>query len=76
MNGFTKSSLTTISINKTVQMHKLIVPPILAGHALTRCDSVPKMYGIGKAKAINVLKPVSLSVFGTLSRQKLNTWMI
>ena len=70
MNGFNKNSLTTISINETVQKHKSIVPPILAGHALTGCDSVPKLYGIGKAKAINALKSVSLSVFGNSESSK------
>ena len=49
MNGLTKDSLTAISI---------------AAHVLRGCDSVPKLYGIGKAKAINALKSVSLSVFG------------
>ena len=64
MNGLTKDSSTTISINKTVKKHKSIVPSILAAHALTGCDSVSKLYGIGKAKAISALKSVSLSVFG------------
>ena len=63
MNGFTKDSSTTISINETDKKHKSIVRSILADHALTGCDSVPKSYGIGKAKAFNALKSVSLSVF-------------
>ena len=63
MNGFTKDSSTTISINETDKKHKSIVPSILADHALTGCDSVPKLYGIGKVKAFNALKSVSLSVF-------------
>ena len=35
-----------------------------ATHALTGRNSVPKLYGIGKTKAINALKSVTLSVFG------------
>ena len=64
MNGFTKDSSTTISINKTVKKHKSIVLSILTAHTLTGCDSVPKYYGIEKAKAISALKSVPLSVFG------------
>ena len=51
-------------LTETVKKHKSIVPSILAGHALTGCDSVRKLYGIGKTKAINALKSVSLSAFG------------
>ena len=64
MNGFTKDSSTTISINEAVTKHKSIVPSILDGRALKGCDSFPKLHAIGKAKAINSLKSVSLSVFG------------
>ena len=63
MNGFTKDSSTTTSINEAVKKYKSVVPSILAAHALTGCDSVPKLYGIGKAEEINALKTVSLSVF-------------
>ena len=64
MNGLTKDSLTAISINESVKKHKSVVSFTLAAHVLRGCDSVPKLYGIGKAKAINALKSVSLSVFG------------
>ena len=64
MKGFTKDSSTTISINETVKKHRSVVPFMHAAYALTGRNSVPKLYGIGKAKAINVLKSVSLSVFG------------
>ena len=59
MNGFTKDSSATTSINEAIKKYKSVVPSILAAHALTGCDSVPKLYDIGKAE----LKPVSLSVF-------------
>ena len=52
-----------ISINETVKKHKSIVPSILAGHALTGCDSVLKLSGIGKAKAISALKSVFLCIW-------------
>ena len=53
-----------ISINETVKKRKWIAPSILAFSALTGSDSVSKWYGIGKAKCINALKLVALSVFG------------
>ena len=64
MNGFTKDALSMISVNETVKKHESIAPSILASHALTGCDSVPKWYSIGKAKRISALKSVALSVFG------------
>ena len=50
LNGFTKDSSSTISINETGKTHKSIVPSTLAAHALADCDSVPKFYAIGKKK--------------------------
>ena len=47
MNGFTKDSSTTISINEAVTKHKSIVPSILDGRALKGCDSFPKLHAIG-----------------------------
>ena len=64
MNGITKCSSTTISVSERVKKHKSIVPSILAAHALTGCDTVPKLYGTGKAKPISTLKSVPLCVLG------------
>ena len=52
-----------IAINKTVKKHKSIIPSTPAAQTLTGVDSVSKWYGIGKAKVINKLKSVFLSVF-------------
>ena len=43
MNRFLKDSSTMVSINEAVKTHKSIVTSILAAHALTRCDSIPKL---------------------------------
>ena len=45
-----------ISIRDTVKTHKQLNPNIPSAHALTGCDTVPMMYGIGKKKAISVAK--------------------
>ena len=41
------------NIGATVQKHKDIAPHILSIHALTGCDTVSTIHGIGKVKAIN-----------------------
>ena len=56
-----------ISINDSVKTHNQLIPDSLSVHALTGCDSVPMMYGIGKKKAINVAKKSSLSYLGQLT---------
>lgn len=66
MNGFFRNSSTTILIYVTAKKHKSIALSIFAVHVLTGCNSIPKLYGIRKAKAINTLKSVSLNVFGNL----------
>ena len=45
-----------IDINQTAKKHADIMPSIIAAHALSGCDSVPKMHFIGKKKAKNVLQ--------------------
>nr|CAD7262620.1 unnamed protein product [Timema shepardi] len=37
-------------------MHKVIVSDLLATHALSGCDTVPSLYGIGKQKALKALR--------------------
>ena len=56
--------------NGTVKKYKSTVPSIFSTHALTGGDSGPKLYDIGKAKTINSLKSVTLSVFGNLESSK------
>ena len=40
-----------ININARATKHESIIPSLIPAHALSGCDSVPKMYGIGKKKA-------------------------
>ena len=50
------SSRSLIDINETAKKHAEIVPSHIAAHALSGCDSVPKLYGIGKKTIIKHLK--------------------
>lgn len=54
-----------IDIKKSVQKHTDIIPDILAGHALSGCDTTACLFGIGKGKIVKVLKMGnSLSLLG------------
>ena len=44
-----------IDINATVDLHRDIIPDLLATHRLTGCDTVATYFGIGKAAALRVL---------------------
>ena len=44
-----------ISITKAAEEHGSIASCLPAMHALTGCDTVPKMFGIGKVSALNAL---------------------
>ena len=45
-----------ISINKSVAENSEIIPSITAVHALTGCDYVPMMFGVGKLTALKIEK--------------------
>ena len=45
----------SVGIQATVKKHAAIVPNLLAAHALTGCDTVAKLQGIGKGTMINKL---------------------
>ena len=49
------SQRAVIDIGKTVQKYPGIMLNILAGHALSGCDTVPCMFGIGKVLALKAL---------------------
>ena len=53
-----------ISIRKMVEEHKDLRSSLLAVHALTGCDAIPKMFGIGKGQALNVMKKCTLQRLG------------
>ena len=44
-----------IDINATVDLHRDIIPDLLAAHGLTGCDTVATYFGIGKAAVLRVL---------------------
>ena len=51
-----------IDINATVDLHRDIIPDMLAAYGLTGCDTVATYFGNGKAAA---LRPCSHHSFGT-----------
>ena len=53
-----------ISIGKSVAKSRSIIPSLLSAHALTGCDTVPMMFGIGKTKVINILNKSPLEYLG------------
>ncbi|KAG0713655.1 hypothetical protein GWK47_015737 [Chionoecetes opilio] len=56
---------TVVDIQATVKKHQNIIPAILAGHALTGCDTVAACFGIGKGKMLKVLKTgLNLNMIG------------
>ena len=50
MQGF-NSNTTLISIKKRTENHTDVIPSLVAAHSLCGCDTVPKMFGIGKGRA-------------------------
>ena len=55
-----------ISIKKTAEKHGSIASCLLAMHALTGCDTVPKMFDIGKVCVLNVQRKNPLDHLGNL----------
>ena len=49
-----------ISIREAVEQHSADIESLLALHALSGCDTVPQMSGIGKKKALNALRKGNL----------------
>ena len=54
------TTLSLININETAKKHAEIVPSLIGAHALSGCDSVPKLYGTGKKTVIKHLKDQNL----------------
>ena len=51
-----------IEINETAKKHAEIVPSLIGAHALSGCDSVPKLYGVEKKAVTKYLKDQNLSL--------------
>ena len=49
-----------VDINETAKKHAKTVPSLIGAHALSGCDSVPKLCGIGKKTVIKHLKDQNL----------------
>ena len=64
MDTFSDGKDKLISITNTVEAHKLEMKSLIGLHALSGCDTVPMMFGIGKAKALKAVKDAPLSLLG------------
>ena len=63
----TDSDRNLIDISKTAEKDKdVVVTSLLAAHVLTRCDSVPKLYGLGKKFAL-CCKNTCCKIWGNIS---------
>ena len=63
----TKGERTVIDIIETKAKHSSLCSRLLAAHALTGCDTVSKMHGIGKLTALSTLdKGMQLNLLGSL----------
>lgn len=51
-------------IQMTVERNVNIIPSLIAMHALSGCDIVPMLFGIGKAKALAVVEQIPLKHLG------------
>ena len=63
MEGF-KEKKNIISIKDSVKKHIEVFPQVLSLHALTGCNSVPMMYGVGKKKALSIIRKSTLLYLG------------
>ena len=55
MDTFSDGKDKLISINNTVEAHKLIINSLIGLHALSGCDTVPMMFGIENSKAFKAV---------------------
>ena len=63
----TKGERTVIDIIETKAKQSSLCSRLLAAHALTSCDTVSKMHGIGKLTALSTLdKGMQLNLLGSL----------
>ena len=59
MDAFTDYN-KLISMSKSVAANENVIPSLIALHALSGCDSVPMMFGLGKSKALKAVSKVPL----------------
>ena len=58
-----------ISIKKSVNAKPHIMPSLVALHAISGCDTVPIMFGIGKVKSLKVVEKVPLVHIGEVNAE-------
>ena len=63
MEGF-KEGKNATSIKDSVKKHIDIIPQIMYMHAMAGCNCVPMMYGVGKKKALSIIKKSPLLHLG------------
>ena len=63
MEGF-KEGNNVISIKDSVKKHIDIIPQIMYMHPMTGYDSVPMIFGVGKKKALSIIKKSPLLHLG------------
>ena len=59
-----------VSIKRTVEKHSSLIPSLTAPHAISGCDSVHKLFGIGKAKVLTAMKKMPLTAVGNTDSAK------
>ena len=58
---------TVVDLKATVQKYERIIPSLLAGHALTGCDTVAACFGVGNGTMLKILKgDVTLDAIGDI----------
>ena len=55
---------TSNHVKRTVEKHKDLIPSLIALHPISGCDTMPMMFGTGKAKALNAVKKCPLQLPG------------
>lgn len=56
------SNRNVIYTGKTVEKHTDVVPSLLADHTLSKCDSMPELYGLGKKLVCYLLQKSPLQL--------------
>ena len=65
-----KDTNKIIDIGKTVKKQTDIMPSITAVRAISGCDSVPRLFNIGKRKALSKVRNMPLRFTGKIESHK------
>ena len=65
------SNRTLVNINETCKKHAAIVPSLIGAHAISGCDGVSKLFGIGKRTVLKYSQQnIQLTSLGNISSTK------